>query len=89
LMGQKRYADALEVLNKGEKISALNADLFILRGQIQVVLQNYNQAHQDFSRAIMINPLSKQAYVDKINLFQIQNQPDSMKKYIGLLQQIR
>lgn len=89
LMGEKRYAEALEVLNKGEKISALNADLFILRGQIQVVLKNYNQAHQDFSRAIMINPINKQAYIDKINLFQIQNQPDSMKKYIGLLQQIR
>lgn len=88
-MKQKDYNEAYQLLNQAEKIQAFNAELYILRGQLEVIFKNFEKAQTDFSKAIQINPMIKQAYVEKINLFKIQNQPDSMQKYIQMINQIR
>lgn len=85
----KNYTEALVQLQKGISINPLHTDFYILRGQLYVILKEYNKAHIDFSKAIEINPNIKQAYVEKINLFQLQNQKDSMQKYIQRYNQIR
>lgn len=88
-MKQKNYNEAYQLLNQAEKIQAFNAELYILRGQLEVIFKNFEKAQTDFSKAIQINPLIKQAYVEKINLFKLQNQPDSMQKYISFIRQIQ
>ena len=88
-MKQKNYNEAYQLLNQAATVHAFNPELYILRGQIEVIFKNYDKAHTDFSKAIQINPGIKQSYIEKINLFKLQNQTDSMQKYIQMINQIR
>ena len=88
-MQTKNYQEAFVQLQKGITINPLHVDFYILRGQLYVTQKEYDRAHADFAKCIEINPNIKQPYVEKINLFQMQNQKDSMQKYIQKYNQIR
>jgi protein O-mannosyl-transferase len=78
---QKKYSEAITLLNKATSFNSFNPDLFILKGQLYVMINEYRKAHDEFSRAIQINPKLELPYREQFNLFQKENQPDSMKKY--------
>jgi len=88
-MQTKNYAEALVQLQKGLSINPIHTDFYFLRGQLYVIQKEYNKAQVDFSKAIEISPNNKQAYIELINVFQVQNQKDSMQKYIQRYHQIR
>jgi protein O-mannosyl-transferase len=89
LKSLKRYSEALDLLNKATSINTFNPDLFISRGQIFVLTKEYNKAHADFSRAIQINPKLESPYKEQYNLFQLENKPDSMRKYLDMYKNSR
>lgn len=87
-MVAKNFPAAIDLIQLGISKHPLHVDFYILRGYIYVQQKEYEKAQADFSSSIQIDPLFKQSYIEKINIFQIQNLPDSVRKYSQLLKQI-
>ena len=85
MKNQRRFSEAIAILDRAVTINSFNPDLYILKGQIYVLTNENSKAHDEFSKAIQINPKLELPYKEQYNLFQKENQPDSMKKYIQLL----
>jgi protein O-mannosyl-transferase len=81
LKNQRRFSEAIAILDRAVTINSFNPDLYILKGQIYVLTNENRKAHDEFSKAIQINPKLELPYKEQYNLFQKENQPDSMKKY--------
>ncbi len=89
LKNQRRFSEAIAILDRAVTINSFNPDLYILKGQIYVLTNENSKAHDEFSKAIQINPKLELPYKEQYNLFQKENQPDSMKKYIQLFNSSR
>ncbi|MBN8688194.1 MAG: tetratricopeptide repeat protein [Chitinophagales bacterium] len=68
LLGEKKFTEAIQVYNRAKQIDSTQYDLYTGRGTAYFELKEYENAFNDFSKAIAVRPDSALAYHYRANL---------------------
>lgn len=72
LMGQEKYRAALSFLEKAEAIDRMKEDVYLTKGIAYANLEEYDQAQEEFSKALKLNKKSGVAHFHLGNIAMLQ-----------------
>lgn len=64
-MGDNKYNEAAQALNKAIELDSTNIDAYVFKGHLEYNLENYNKAILSYNKAIALNTDNIESYINK------------------------